>query len=327
MTLIVRSSVKSYKRVPDKAWLFHPLARWLNSLFTVLAIVPFDLEFSKLSKANKILTMSKKSHQFYQCLKICEEIIGKYVPNYFLRDYDSKLYAEGVRRDLDLVRAYINKEGLVLDLGCGKGHLSAILADCGYSVIGIDITTPIEEQLRISETKWQLPIWKKLARRFNNYYLLGDGRFLPFQTEIFDVIIGYALIEHIPDNLGGLPLLLSEVNRVLKHDGLFFVFRCPRKQSYAEKLASALKIPHHEKLLSENTIAKLLEEHNFSVKEIEKTDMIIAFPPKPSKMLQQIWNFFWLPLSYLDRILLKTPLSQIAHNISVIARKRSIEEV
>ena len=263
--------------------------------------------------------MNKKPHQFYQDLKICEEIIGEYVPNYIRRDYDSKLYAEGIRRDLDLVREYINKEdGLVLDLGCGKGHLTAILADYGYSAIGLDIPTPIGEQLEISKTKWQILIWKKLTRRFNSYYLMGDGRFLPFKTELFDAVIGYALIEHVPHNLGGLPLLLNEVNRVLKRKGSFFIFKCPRKQAYTEKLASIIKVGHHNKLLNENTIIKLLEKTNFSVKVIERTDMIPAFPPRT---LQQTWNFLWLPLLRLELILLKTPLSQISHHISVIARK------
>jgi len=248
------------------------------------------LEFGKVSKTNKILNTNKKSHQFYQSLKICEKIIGEYIPNYIRRDYDSKLYAEGLR----------------------------------YSVIGMDIPTPIGEQPEISKTKWQTRIWKTLARRFNSSYLLGDGRFLPFQTELFDVVIAYAVIEHIPHNIGGLTMLLNEVNRILKRDGLFFIFRCPREQSYIERFASILKMEHHEKLFSENTIARLLEEHHFCVKEIERTDLIPAFPPK---MLQRMWNFLWLPLSCLDRILLKTPLSQISHHIYVIARKKSIKEV
>ena len=264
--------------------------------------------------------MDKKPHQFYQDLKICEEIIGEYVPKYIRRDYDSKLYAEGIRRDLDLVKESINKEnGLVLDLGCGKGHFTAILADYGYSVIGLDIPTPIGEQLEISKTRWQTLLWKKLARRFNSYYLLGDGRFLPFKTELFDAVIGYAVIEHVPDNLGGLPLLLNEVNRVLKFNGLFCVFKFPRKQAYTEKLASIMKVGHHKKLFNENTLIKLLEKQNFSVKVRERTDMIPAFPPR---MLQQIWDFLWLPLSYLDRMLLKTPLSRMSHHIYVIAKKR-----
>jgi len=41
-----------------------------------------------------------------------------------------------------------------------------------------------------------------------------------------------------------------------------------------------------------------------------RTDMIPAFPPR------------MLPLSCIDRILLKTPLSQILHHIYVVARKR-----
>lgn len=50
----------------------------------------------------------------------------------------------------ELLREYGVKDGLVLDLGCGTGTLTRLLADRGYDMIGVDIS---DEMLEIAMEK------------------------------------------------------------------------------------------------------------------------------------------------------------------------------
>lgn len=50
----------------------------------------------------------------------------------------------------ELLREYGVKDGLVLDLGCGTGTLTRLLADWGYDMIGVDIS---DEMLEIAMEK------------------------------------------------------------------------------------------------------------------------------------------------------------------------------
>ena len=51
---------------------------------------------------------------------------------------------------IDLLAAYGIKDGLVLELGCGTGNMTELLAQAGYDMIGIDCS---EEMLEIAQEK------------------------------------------------------------------------------------------------------------------------------------------------------------------------------
>jgi hypothetical protein len=134
----------------------------------------------------------------------------------------------------------------------------------------------------------------------------------------------YAVIEHVQNhdknNFNGLLHFLGEVNRILKVNGYFFIFECPNKKAYTEKIARLLRIGHHEVLFDESTLIKLLVKQKFDILKLWRTEMVPSY--MPSHAMQRVYNFLWLPLSYLDSILLKTPLSRFHHHFNIIARKR-----
>jgi len=272
--------------------------------------------------AGKILGLNQPC-RFYEALEICVRIINKKVPSDLRRDYESRIYAEGIRQDLDLVRKVVpTRDALVLDLGCGKGHLSAILSGYGYSVIGLDIPTTIGEQLEIVAPEWHVNIWKELKRKFDVSYCLGDGRSLPIRSNHLEAVLAYGVIEHISNGVS-LTNLLNNVERVLKPGGLFFVFRCPRDESYAEKLCSILKLPHHQRRFSETDIIRLLMNTGLRLIKFERMDIVPMFPPK---FLQQIWNLLWPFFRFVEFALLKTPLARFSHNLRLVAMKKRFEE-
>jgi SAM-dependent methyltransferase len=257
------------------------------------------------------------------------EIIKGHIPRHIkIYEYESKLYLAAYEKKLNLMREYLKKNVLILDLGCSFGHLTAILADYGYSTIGLDV--PYSQfhkentQRSRAISSMQPELWKKLAKEFNCEFLKGDGKRLPFESNQFDAVLAYAVVEHVQDqvqnNFDGLLYFLGEVNRILKVNGYFFIFECPNKKAYAEKIASLLRIGHHEVLFDGSTLTELLDKQKFNVLKLYRTEMVPSY--MPGHAMQRVWNFLWLPLSYLDSMLLKTPLSRFHHHFNVIARKR-----
>lgn len=88
--------------------------------------------------------------------------------------------------------APISFEGDVLEIGCGDGHLSTILADYFNSVISTDLN-PREE---IEDV------------------IVADAQNLPFASNTFDAIFSSNVLEHVDD----LSKCLNELHRVSKKD-------------------------------------------------------------------------------------------------------------
>ena len=143
-----------------------------------------------------------------------------------------------------------NRNAKILDLGCGKGHHSAILTKLGYcNVTGVDLhKTTGEGDIYNSETlgsHWQNDLWSSFERKIGINFEFYNGKTIPFKNEVFDAVVLYAVIEHV-DNAQE---FLKECSRVLKSKGKVFVYRCPNKYSYSENLAKLLKLPYHKTLL------------------------------------------------------------------------------
>lgn len=65
---------------------------------------------------------------------------------------DNVPYKEWSQYLIGLLQEYQVDEGLVLELGCGTGNMTRLLADAGYDMIGIDCS---EEMLQVAkETAW-----------------------------------------------------------------------------------------------------------------------------------------------------------------------------
>jgi ubiquinone/menaquinone biosynthesis methyltransferase len=91
----------------------------------------------------------------------------------------------------------------VLDVACGTGDISFMLATRGAHVVGLDVT---HRMLQLARTKQgSVP------------FVTGDMLALPFKDEAFDVVTtGYGL-RNVPD----IPRAIAEARRVLKPGGVF----------------------------------------------------------------------------------------------------------
>lgn len=117
------------------------------------------------------------------------------------------------KKILKVIMDYSKKSGFdlrkltVLDVGCSGGHVLKTLSPYFQKLVGIDIDTSA------------IDFAKKRNNAPNVDYLQGDGLFIPFKDNSFNVIICNHIYEHVPDA----KLLFSEIRRVLKPGGFCYL--------------------------------------------------------------------------------------------------------
>ena len=90
-----------------------------------------------------------------------------------------------------------------LDVGCGEGHNTRLLADCGARVVALDITDAFIEAAAAVDG----------GRGIR--YLVGDGAGLPFRSSSFDAVTAFMSLMDVADP----ERTLREVARVLRPGG------------------------------------------------------------------------------------------------------------
>jgi SAM-dependent methyltransferase len=130
----------------------------------------------------------------------------------------------------------------VLDLACGEGYGTKMLAASAASVVGIDID---ENVIRHASEKYG---------RANLRFLPGSVTAVPLNDHSIDVIVCFEAIEHIEDQ----EALLGEVNRLLSPDGVFIV-STPNKAVY--HVESTEGNPFHLKELYFEELQDILSGH------------------------------------------------------------------
>jgi len=114
-------------------------------------------------------------------------------------------------------------EKKVLDVGVGTGFLSIMLAEIGYSVVGVDLS---EEMINKARKKVD-------ARGLKVRLELGDAEDLPFDDGSFDAAVNRAVLWTLPDPKKA----LTEWKRVLKPGGnLCFFLHGPHSKSLSHQL-------------------------------------------------------------------------------------------
>ncbi len=109
-------------------------------------------------------------------------------------------------RYISFVAKYSPVKARLLELGCGSGMSSALLAQQGFDVIGVDINDSLLQKNYEAGTG-------RLA------LVQANATQLPFVNESFEIVCCHEFLEHLPD----VPACLNEMLRILRPGGLILI--------------------------------------------------------------------------------------------------------
>ncbi len=122
----------------------------------------------------------------------------------------------------------------VLDVGCGCGYGTALLAASSRLALGVDLSV---EAIRYARQHYQRD---RLA------YAVMDARHLALPTCHFDLVVSFEFIEHIREQ----ERFLHQVTRLLEPDGLFIV-STPNVERYSTETGEENEYHQRELTLAE----------------------------------------------------------------------------
>ena len=148
----------------------------------------------------------------------------------FARVYDTFMdnvpYEEWSRYLCGLLKEYGIEDGLVLDLGCGTGTMTELLAEAGYDMTGVDFS---EEMLEIA-------MEKRMESGHDILYLMQDMRAFELYGTVRAVVSICDSVNYITE-----PEELEKVFRLVNNyldPGGIFIFDLNTEYKYRELLGS-----------------------------------------------------------------------------------------
>ncbi|EIJ81332.1 putative glycosyltransferase [Bacillus methanolicus PB1] len=136
------------------------------------------------------------------------------------------------------------KENVVLDIACGEGYGSDLIANHAKFVYGIDID---QETVEHASNKY-----KRDNLQFKNASVVK----IPLKDHSLDVVVSFETIEHVNEHEQH--LFLKEVKRLLKNDGIFII-STPDKRMYSD--IPNYKNPFHVKEFYEDEFLNFLKTY------------------------------------------------------------------
>ncbi len=137
---------------------------------------------------------------------------------------DSSAYGLQQKKDIASMLKYLPAQSKLLDAGCGFGLPTAQAAEF-YDTCACDILKSVAGSASFRELLMSL---RGIDFRWS------EPTKLPYDDQVFDGILLYAVIEHVPNSEK--VAFLKECRRVLKPAGKLFMFRAVNSRSIAERL-------------------------------------------------------------------------------------------
>ena len=144
-----------------------------------------------------------------------------------------------------------NIKGNVLEIGCGIGKTTQAITVRfpSIKIIAVDYD---KEQINMANKIFPLELKNRVK------FIQGDGSDLKFKNNSFDAVFEFNAFHHI----GSYEKAMSEVYRVLKDKGSFYVLDISKK--FFNTLI--LKIDSGQALFSKEEFVKKLKEKDFTIR-------------------------------------------------------------
>lgn len=183
-------------------------------------------------------------------LSCCQELtIGKNTVSFWntnLKNSERKILNSPIFvRKNEIVLKHLTKlKGKILDIGLGYGYIEQLIhkRKLELELSGIDISKFAIENAR---------------KKFNGNFFVSNIYKIPFKNNLFDCALALDILEHLSKER--IDNALSEVNRVLKTNGLFIV-SIPLNETIKDRLSN-----RHIRVYNEDIIKKELKQNFFNV--------------------------------------------------------------
>lgn len=169
-----------------------------------------------------------------------------YTGERFIPGLDGNIELEHYHRYL-LAAEYVEGKD-VLDIACGEGYGSFVLASNALSVVGVDISKDAVAHA---------------TRRYsqdNLKFREGNCAEIPVEDSSIDVVVSFETIEHHDQHVE----MMSEISRVLKPDGLLII-SSPDKAIHSDRTGA--NNPYHVKELYRAEFIDLLDGYFNNISE------------------------------------------------------------
>lgn len=216
----------------------------------------------------------------------------------------SNLNWERYEKQIKLLAEILPKGQRVLDLGCGWGQTTAMLAVLrpDLRILGIDLGG-------------NTPTWRELEK-YGCKFRVGDALNLEIEDLEFDSVVSFGLMEHVDGKK-----FLKEVYRVLKPEGYNILFNLPNRYSLSELFAGGLRKWHHEVRYTTQEVDYLFVTAGFKILKIEREHVIPAQVDRISSDIGDFFNRHYLMIGKLDTFLNTTPLNFLSQAFIVVSKK------
>jgi ubiquinone/menaquinone biosynthesis C-methylase UbiE len=162
----------------------------------------------------------------------------------------------------ELVIKYVKDNSKVLDWGAGSGHFSYFLLQNRHNVTAFSIESKIA-LLDYLNTNF--------PGKYNTDLSQDPLTKLPYYDQYFDAVVSIGVLEHVRDTGNIEYNSLSEIQRILKPDGVFICYHFPNKLSWIESITKHLDSKYnHTFKYNLDDIKKLTNESNLKLLEYNR---------------------------------------------------------
>jgi len=227
-----------------------------------------------------------KGQEWYQADDVAEE-------------YDDKRFSRGGqlidRREKEAVLEAIMpvEDQKVLEIACGTGRFTVMLAHQGADVVGLDISAAMLQQGRRKAQNTELAGTLEFLR--------GDAGRLPFPDDHFDTVIAMRFF-HLADDPEA---FLEEMRRVSRDQIVFDTFN-----RFSARSIYNWALPMGSRLYSKSEIAVLLAKTDLTLVDVEDDFLL------PYGLYRSIPNSLASPLRTLDKAIGELPTTDHVASVS-----------
>ncbi|MGO9305909.1 MAG: class I SAM-dependent methyltransferase [Candidatus Korobacteraceae bacterium] len=224
-----------------------------------------------------------------------ESVGAKSISHRFLANTTQAVYARQVRYLGNILTEATNRlpgDISVLDWGCGKGQITYLLRQRGFSVTSCDIHNTEADDSTFGQ---EVPIIHEQAI---DVIPLSHAYRLPFGDKSFDCVVSFGVLEHVTSDRHS----LTEIRRILKDGGVFYVVFLPYFLSWTQQIARLRGETYHDRLYKKHNFTQLAESSGFSVVDLSHGQLFPknSVPLSLDRVLEPLdrWLCAYTPLRY-----------------------------